>query len=96
MSSHELPEIIDNKFGYIDLAVKNAINELSRRNLSEDDIQDYKTKIIDNFKEGILKIVHYDLKLYQKVLFYIIWPSLFNFAFKINLKTQRIFKTKTG
>jgi len=88
LSTNELFEIIDDKFGYTDLAVKVAIAELSRRNLSENDVQSYKVKLVQDFRESILKIVHYDLKVYQKILFYIFWLPILNFAFKMNFQEK--------
>src|SRR5690606_31480277 len=89
LSNNELFEIIDNKFGYTDLAVKLAIRELSRRDISENDVHSYKSKLIEDFEESVLKIVHYDLKMYQKVLFYIFWLPILNFAFKINFREKK-------
>src|SRR5690606_10499027 len=88
LSTNELFEIIDNKFGYTDLAVKLAIAELSRRDISENDVNSYKSKLVEVFEESILKIVHYDLKMYQKVLFYIFWLPILNFAFKMNFREK--------
>lgn len=86
LPTDELLKIIDNKFGYTDLAVKLAISELSRRNLSESDIHSYKSKVTEEAREVILKIAHYDLRLYQKILFYIFWLPIFNFPFKMNFR----------
>lgn len=88
LSTNELLEIIDDKFGYPDLAVKVALAELFRRNQSENDIQNYKVKLVQYFKGCILKIVYYDLKVYQKMLFYIFWMPVLNSAFKMKFQEK--------
>ena len=42
LSTNELLEIIDRKFDYTELAVTVALEEIGRRNLSEENIREYK------------------------------------------------------
>lgn len=88
LTNDELLELLDNKFRYTDVAVKTAIIELSKRNISEEDIKGYKTKLTNELEKDVLKLVYYDLKIYQKILFYIFWLPIFNFAFKMNYRER--------
>jgi hypothetical protein len=83
-ATENLLDIIDHKFDYTDLAVMLAIEELAKRNITEDDIKNYKaqkteTEVIrKNFVDG--------LSLLQKNLFYFLWIPILNFAFKMNYR----------
>jgi hypothetical protein len=44
LSTHKLMEIIENKSDYTELAVTIAIQELSGREVSEDDVKNYRDK----------------------------------------------------
>src|SRR5712664_911465 len=46
LSTNELLTIVDRKFGYTELAVTVAIEEMNRRNISEEDIKSYKEEQI--------------------------------------------------
>lgn len=84
MSNDELLEIMDNKHSYTDLAISVALAEISKRNISENEITRYKEKQLAGFEREIKKNFIDDLKVYQKLLFYLFWLPLFTFAFKIN------------
>ncbi|WDF70169.1 hypothetical protein PQ465_07265 [Sphingobacterium oryzagri] len=88
LTNDELFELLDNKFEYTDLAVKTAFSELSKRDVSEEDIKRYKTKLINKVADDFSKLVYYDLKTYQKILYYIFWLPIFNFAFKMNYREK--------
>src|SRR5438270_13419468 len=86
LSTKELLDIIDNKFDYTELAVAVALSELSKRNLSEQDIKEYKDDKLEEAKEFIKKNFIDDLNVVQKTLFFFIWFPLFTFPFRQNLR----------
>lgn len=67
--TEKLLDIIDNKFEYTDAAVKIALEELSKREISEADIKTYKETVESNFESAIRKLVFDDLSLAQKNFF---------------------------
>lgn len=79
-------EILDNTFDYTELAVTLAIQELSSRNISEDEVKNYKDQQVEKLNTFISRNITDDLNLLQKILFFFIWFPLFNFAFKMNFK----------
>lgn len=83
-SNQELLAIIDNKFKYTELAVTVALEELGKRNLSEQDIQDYKTEQLNKVIKEINYNINDDLNLLQKNFFFFIWIPLITFPFKRN------------
>ncbi len=46
LPTEKLMEIIDNKFGYTELAVSVAFEELAGREITEEEIKNYKSKQI--------------------------------------------------
>lgn len=86
MSAEELMNIIDNKFDYTDLAVTVAIEELAKRKPTEDDIKNYKDKIIESFDTFISKNIEVDLNNFQKLFFYIIWFPIITYPIKANYR----------
>lgn len=81
LSTEKLMEIIDNKFGYTELAIALAFQELSTRTISEEEIKSYKRKQIEKLNVYIKKNISDDLSLLKKNLFYFIWIPA-NFVFK--------------
>ena len=92
LSTEKLMEIIDNKFGYTELAIALAFEELSSRKVSEEEIRLYKDKQVARLNAYIKKNISYDLPLFQKNFFYFIWIPL-NFVFKQRYR-QRGLKLK--
>lgn len=86
LSTNELLEIVDSKFDYTELAVSIALAELSRRQVSEQDIKGYKEKQIEKAVTFIKCNISDDLTLFQKNLFYFLWVPLINFPFKQNFR----------
>ncbi len=82
MSSEELLAIIDNQYSHTSLAVSIAQQELSSRNLTEMDIQTFKTELQDKQEQDISENMLEDLSLAQKIFFYFIWLPLLTFTFK--------------
>src|ERR1700733_6171241 len=86
LSTNELLEIIDRKFDYTELAVTVALEEISRRNLSEENIREYKEEQVAKVNSFIKKNIADDLNIFQKILFFFIWLPLLNFPFKQNFR----------
>lgn len=84
LSIDELFEIIDKKFGYTELAVMIAIEEMGKRKISEEDIIKYKEDQIQEAKGLNRRNIEEDLNVFQKNLFYFIWLPLITFPFKRN------------
>jgi DNA-directed RNA polymerase subunit K/omega len=84
LSVQELLEIVDNKFDYTETAVKVALEEIAKRNISETDIKDYKTEQIEKVTKVIKQYILDDLTLIQKNFFFFIWIPLVTFPFKQN------------
>jgi hypothetical protein len=86
LSINELLEIVDRKFEYTELAVTIALEEISRRKVSEETLKEYKDLQISRAKETIRKILLDDLKTGYKIFFFFIWIPLLNFPFKQNYR----------
>ena len=86
LSTSELMEIVDRKFSYTEIAVIVAMEELSKRNVTETDIQAYKKEIVDKIGQEIKKNVDDDLTLFQKNFFFFIFIPIINFALKRNFE----------
>lgn len=82
LSNKELMDIIGNKFKYTELAVVVALQELSKRNINEEDIKSYKEQEIQETKVFIVKNVIAELSFFQKIIFYILWIPFLSFLFK--------------
>lgn len=85
-SNQELLAIIDNKFKYTELTVTVALDELGKRNLSEQDIADYKDEQVKMFTKFVNYNIHDDLNLFQKNFFFFLWFPLFTFPLKQNFR----------
>ncbi len=79
-------EIVDRKFDYTELAVTVALAEISKREISEETLKEYKDLQISRAKETIRKIILDDLKVGYKIFFFFIWIPLLNFPFKQNYR----------
>ncbi len=89
MSNSELMEIIDHKFEYTDLAVSVAIQELAKRNVSEEDVAKHKNKIVLEFQTAVEKNFIDDLTIGQKLLFfYIFWLPWLTSAIRRNFASD--------
>lgn len=86
LSTQELLEIADKKFGYTELAIIVAIEEISKRNISEEDINLYKEGQIEKGKTFIHSNITYDLTFFQKNLFFFLWIPFLNTPFKFNFR----------
>ena len=82
LSNEELLEIIENKFSYTEIAVIVAIEEISERKITEEDIIRFKEKKIVQFNELIKKNIFDDLSLFQKNIFFFIWIPYITFFIK--------------
>ena len=88
LPTEKLMEIIDNKFGYTELAVSAAFEELAGRSISEEEIKNYKFKQLEKLNKYIKNNISHDLAFAEKNLFYFLFIPLFTFPFK------HIFKEK--
>src|ERR1700744_785645 len=88
LPTEKLMEIIDNKFGYTELAVSVAFEELASRKISEEEIKNYKTKQIEKLNNYIRKNISHDLAFAEKNLFYFIFIPLFTVTFRQNFKEK--------
>lgn len=86
LSTEELLEMLDNKFDYTDLAVSVALEELSSRKISTEDITAYKTAQVSKVVERIRRNIIDDLSLSQKNLFFFLWLPIITFPFKQNFR----------
>lgn len=86
LSTNELLEIVDRKFEYTELAVAVALAEISKREISEDTLKEYKDLQISKIKESFRKIIIDDLKVGYKIFFFFIWFPLLNFPLKQNYR----------
>ncbi|HVV55253.1 MAG TPA: hypothetical protein VHC47_08015 [Mucilaginibacter sp.] len=94
LPTEKLMEIIDNKFGYTELAVSVAFEELAGRKISEEEIKNYKSKQIEKLNAYIRKNIAHDLAFAQKNLFYFLFIPLFTFPFKQGFK-EKGYRLKT-
>jgi hypothetical protein len=94
LPTEKLMEIIDNKFGYTELAVSVAFEELAGRKISEEEIKSYKSKQIEKLNSYIRKNIANDLSLSQKNLFYFLFIPLFTWPFKQSFR-EKGFRLKT-
>ena len=88
LPTEKLMEIIDNKFGYTELAVSVAFEELAGRKISEEEIKNYKSKQIEKLNNYIRKNISHDLTLSQKNLFYFLFVPLFTWPFRQSFKEK--------
>lgn len=86
LSTNELLEIVDRKFDYTELAVTVALAEISKREISDETLKEYKDLQISRAKETIRKIIIDDLKVGYKIFFFFIWIPLLNFPLKQNYR----------
>ena len=86
LSTNELLEIVDRKFDYTDLAVTIALAEISKRNISEETLKEYKDDQIAKAITYIKRNIVDDLKVGHKIFFFFIWFPLLNFAFRQNYR----------
>lgn len=93
LPTEKLMEIIDNKFGYTEMAVSVAFEELASRKISEEEIKNYKSKQIEKLNNYIRKNISHDLSLSQKNLFYFIFIPLLTAPFRLGFK-EKGFKLK--
>ena len=88
LPTEKLMEIIDNKFGYTELAVSVAFEELAGRKISEEEVKNYKSKQIEKLNNYIRKNISHDLTLSQKNLFYFIFIPLLTAPFRQSFKEK--------
>lgn len=88
LPTEKLMEIIDNKFGYTELAVSVAFEELASRRISEEEIKNYKFKQLEKLNNYIKKNISHDLAFAEKNLFYFLFLPLFTFPFKHTFKEK--------
>jgi len=86
LSTSQLLEIVDSKFEYTELAVSIALAELATRNISEEEIKDYKHEQIEKVDSFIKKNIYEDLNIFQKIWFYFMWIPVINFITKMNFR----------
>lgn len=88
LPTEKLMEIIDNKFGYTELAVSVAFEELASRSISEEEIKNYKFKQLERLNSYIRKNISHDLVFAEKNLFYFLFLPIFTFPFKHAFKEK--------
>jgi len=84
MTNQELLDIVDRKFEHTEIAVLVALQELSKRNLTEEDIVAYKLEKVNKVNKFLRQNIVDDLNLLQKNFFFFVWFPLFTFPFKRN------------
>lgn len=84
LSNSELMDIIQDKFGYTEMAILVAMAEISKRNLNEEDIKQFKVEKEIEIRDYIFKNIADDLTFFQKCFFFYIWIPFFNFPVKRN------------
>jgi hypothetical protein len=88
LPTEKLMEIIDNKFGYTEMAVSVAFEELAGRKISEEEVKNYKSKQIEKLNNYIRRNISNDLILSQKNLFYFIFIPLLTAPFRQSFKEK--------
>jgi hypothetical protein len=88
LPTEKLMEIIDNKFGYTELAVSVAFEELASRKISEEEVKNYKSKQIEKLNNYIRKNISHDLSFSQKNLFYFIFLPLLTAPFRQSFREK--------
>ena len=88
LPTEKLMEIIDNKFGYSELAISVAFEELASRKISEEEIKSYKFKQIEKLNNYIRKNISHDLAFAQKNLFYFIFIPILTFPFRQSFREK--------
>jgi hypothetical protein len=88
LSTEKLMEIIDNKFGFTELAITVAFEELSSRKVTEEEVRNYKFKQLKKLNTYIKNNVWAALNISQKNLFYFIWLPIFTIIFKENFRQE--------
>lgn len=83
-SISELLEIVENKHKYTDLAVVVAIEEIGRREISEEQIKSHKEEQLLAAKDKAKKNYVDRLSIWQKHFFFFVWIPLLTFPFKRN------------
>lgn len=81
LSNSELMDIIQDKFSYTEMAILVAMSEVSKRNLNEDDIKQYKVEKEKEIRDFVIKNIADDLS-FSKNFFFYIWIPFFNFPLK--------------
>ena len=84
LSNNELLEILDRKVEHTEFAILIAIEELSKRNISEEDVLMYKSEMVEKASIIQKQLIIDDLFLLQKIFFYFIWVPIFTFTVKRN------------
>lgn len=84
-SNEELLDVVLNKEGYTEIAVEQAQAELTRRNVSGNEISQMVTER-DKAEFYIVKNARANIRFWQKCFFYFIWVPLLHFAIKQNLR----------
>ena len=82
LSNSELMDIIQDKFGYTEMAVLVAMSEIAKRNIKEEDIKQYKAEKKLEIRDYVMKNIADDLTFFQKSFFFYIWIPLLNFPLK--------------
>ena len=85
MTNNELLEILDRKQEHTEMAVLVALQELTNRNLTEEDFTDFKEEKVEKATQLQQQYVMDDLSLVPKIFFYFIWVPVFTFHFKRKL-----------
>src|ERR1700744_5005284 len=88
LPTEKLMEIIDNKFGYTELAVTVAFEELASRKITEEEVKSHKFKQVEKLNDYIKKNISHDLVFSEKNLFYFLFLPLLTFPFKHNFREK--------
>jgi len=84
LSTNELMDILEDKFSYTELAVTVAFEEISKRNVTEDDVRKFKDEKVKEAANFISRNIVDELSFFQKNLFFFIWVPFLNFLVKRN------------
>ena len=82
LSNSELMDIIQDKFGYTEMAIIVAMAEISKRNINEEDIKQYKVEKQLEIRDYVFKNIADDLNFFQKNFFFYLWIPFLNFPIK--------------
>lgn len=91
LRTEELFHIIENRFDYTEVAVSVAWEELSKRNMTEEEVSSYRDFEIRQAEEFIEKNIVDDLSFLQKNFFYFLWFPLITFPFRHHFRQYGYF-----
>jgi hypothetical protein len=90
LSTGELLAIVREKEGYTEMAISVAQEELTKRNITDDQVREFDERVEED-NAVVLQKAREDLGIFQKCFFYFIWVPLLHFPVKQNLREDGYF-----